>query len=263
MRRIVMASLLSLLVGGTACAETFTGTITSEFQGGASYQHIQVDGKWYMVGCGPDSDLSDGLRAYLEERWNQQGSVTGELRDDPQWGQCIASPELAKEATQTFWEKNPWLRLDGEVDDKDRQLVETVLTGVYWDPVYSVPAKSWLGFCRYFHDRGFLVKVKHEYKPWDVPEDGEEGHHEVVITFSRPQDDMGVLVPIVSVFDLPALQNKLRAKARGQTFDSVFRFKDAMQTERYSAGEWHSVSQADWLVISGAVIKNGYVEEAQ
>lgn len=259
----VMCAMFLLVAGASSAADELTGKVYPQFEALVSYQQLKVGDEWVLIGCGPDTDLPKELLGYLEDHIGQTITVSGDVVQDAQFGKCISRPVLPQGVAVSFWDENSWLRIGKEVSDDDRKLIETVLKGVYWDPVFTVPSKSWLGFCRYFHDRGFSVDIGHRYSRWEEPEEGEKGCHEVTLTLSRPQDDMGFFVSIYSLYDIPGIQNKMRQSTGNKSVDSLFDFAKAKQTDQYSARKWRSVTQSDWVVIMKAVIKNGYVEEAE
>lgn len=273
MRKFVMAwGLVITMVGGVAAAETFTGPITTEFQGlGSNFRRIQVDGNWIMIGCGPDSVLSEELLAYLDDHWDKTGSVTGDLVNDPHWGMCIDNAALAENEPKVAsipkapskLAKYDWINLPDGLSAEDQEIVETSMTDIFWDPVYQVPVRDFVGVCRYFHERGFSVDVDFKFDRFTKPEpDGTQGIHKVSITMVNLANDMAFKLTLAVVYNCPALK-KAMARKNGETGAKSFLLlgNDTVQTERYSQKDWLRISGEDWYVIMKAIIEGGYVPE--
>lgn len=270
MRKFVMALAMVLMMSGVAAAKTFTGPISSEFKGGDNFQQIEIDGKWHIVGCGPDSGLSDELRAYLDDHWDKTGSVKGDAVDHPQWGLCIdnaaladVEPEPAQPSAASKLAEYDWIKLPDGLSADDLEIIETSLTAIFWDPVYQVPARDFVGVCRYFHERGFTVDVDFRFDRFKKPEpDGTEGIHKVGVTVVNRESDMALKLTLAVMYNCPALQRAMVSK-NGETGAKAFLLlgNDTIQTERYSQGEWLRISGEDWFVIMKAIIEGGYVDQ--
>ncbi|CCH48353.1 hypothetical protein [Pseudodesulfovibrio piezophilus] len=268
MRKFVMALALVLMISGVAAAETFTGPITSEFKGGDNFQQIEIDGKWHIVGCGPDSGLSDELRAYLDDHWDKTGSVKGDAVDDPHWGLCIdnaaladVEPEAAQPPAASKLAEYDWIKLPDGLTPDETEVVETTLTSVFWDPVYQVPMRTFADACRYYHDRGFSVDVDLKFVKFEQPKGSTEGYYKVIVTAVNASEDMAIQMPLLVLYNCPPLHAAM-AKQNGDNGSKSFVYmNETYQTDRYSQEDWRMVTPADWLVIMKAIIKNGYVQE--
>ncbi|XXJ18877.1 hypothetical protein ACR42D_04830 [Desulfovibrio caledoniensis] len=273
MRKFVTTLALMLtMMCGAAAAETFTGPITTEFQGvGDNFRRIQVEGNWIMIGCGPDSGLSEELLAYLDDHWDNTGSVTGDVVNDPHWGLCIDNVALAEDEPKaepipkapSKLAEYDWIRLPSDLTSEEMEIVETSLTDVFWDPVYQVPMKNYVGVCRYFHDRGFTVDVDFRFDRFTKPEpDGTEGIHKVIVTMVNRKSDVALTLMIAVIYTCPAAQTVMIQK-NGDTGAKAFLMigNGTLQTERYTQKDWRRISGEDWFVIMRSIIDNGYVQE--
>jgi len=259
MRKFVMALTMVLMVSGVAAAETFTGPITSEFKGGDNFQQIKIDGKWHIVGCGPDSGLSDEVRAYLDDHWDKTGSVTGDAVDDPHWGLCIDNAALAE--VESKLAEYDWIKLPDGLTSDEAEVVETTLTSVFWDPVYQVPMRTFADACRYYHDRGFSVDVDLKFVKFGEPKGSTEGYYKVIVTAVNASEDMAIQMPLLVLYNCPPLHAAMEKQNGDNGSKSFVYMNETYQTDRYSQEDWRMVTPADWLVIMKAIIKNGYVQE--
>lgn len=271
MRKLVMAlGLVLTAMCGTAAAETFTGPITTTFKGlGENFREIQVDGKWMVIGCGPDSGLSEALLAYLDDHWDKTGSVMGEAFDDPHLGLCIRDPGLAEQKADNAATPTPsklaeygWIKLPQGLTAEEMEIVETSLTGIFWDPVYQVPVNNFVGVCRYFHERGFVVDVGFKLHMFENPEQsGVERMHRVSVTVVNAKEDIALKLTLGVVYTCPPLEKELARRFGDTGAKAYLTLTNTAQTDQYSRDKWRPLTPEDWFVIMKSIIKNGYVEE--
>lgn len=271
MRKILIALTAVLaLTCGVAAAETFTGPITTNSEGlGVNFREIQIDGKWMVIGCGPDSDLSEELLAYLDDHWDKTGSVTGEAVNDPHFGLCISNPGLPEQKADNAASPTPsklaeydWIKLPDGLTAEEREILETTLTGIFWDPVYQVPMKNFVGVCRYFHERGFTVEASIFFSEFKRPEsDGTKGIHMVKLMVVNASEDIALKLMLGVVYNVPGLRKALPQEFRDTEAKSFVFMADLIQTDQYLRDEWQQITPADWFVILKSIIEKGYVEE--
>ncbi|SOB60506.1 conserved exported protein of unknown function [Pseudodesulfovibrio profundus] len=268
MWKLVMALVMVVIVSGVAAAETFTGLISSEFKGGDNFQQIEIDGKWHIVGCGPDSVLGDGLRAYLDDHWDKTGSVKGDAVDHPHWGFCIdnvalaeVEPEAAQPPTSSKLAEYDWLKLPEGLADDETKIVETVFTDNYWDPALRAPIRSFLGFCKYFHERGFSIKVEYDRVKEKTPTKVGDMHY-VTVKMVNVAEDMALEVPLMAVSSQYMI-NEMR-KQNGESAvraRAIVMFKYVLIAKSYKDDRWLHMDGVGWLNIIRSVINEGYVQE--
>lgn len=268
MQKIVMALAMVLMMSGVAAAETFTGPITSEFKGGDNFQQIEIDGKWHIVGCGPDSGLSDELRAYLDDRWDKTGSIKGDAVDDPHWGLCIDNAALADDDHTVTQPLAPskladydWLKLPEGLSADETKIVEMVFTDNYWDPALRAPIRSFIGFCKYFYERGFSIKVEYDRVKEKTPtKDGDM--HYVTVKMVNVAEDKALEVPLMAVSS-PYMINMMR-KQNGESAGrarAIVLFKYVLIAKSYKDDKWLHMDGAGWLNLIRAVINEGDAQE--
>lgn len=271
MRVVIMTWAMLTVLTGIAAAETFTGSITSIFEGGANYQQMEIDGEWYVVGCGPDDSLEPDMLQYLEDRWDQTGTIEGELAEEEPWGKCVRNPQLVDgEAGDTAQDvpassvlgENPWIRLSGSFPDDAKLALEITLTSDYWDGVLGDDFEPFLGVLRYFHERGFSVSVSHRVGNADPKADGCDSHPEFVFTFLNRPEDIGVVLQLGNFHDCPLVQDGLEKKM-GARAVSVIYFGISNQTTTLHRDEWYRIADHDWAPIAVQMLKERYINEAE
>lgn len=190
--------------------------------------------------------------------------------DDPLWGLCIdnaaladAEPKAAQTSGSSKLAEYDWIKLPNWLSADDLEIVEASLADIFWDPVYQVPVRDFVGVCRYFHERGFFVDVDFWFDRFKKPEpDGTEGIHKVSVTLVNRESDMGFKLTLAVMYNCPALKKVMARKNRDTGAKSFLLLgNDTLQTERYSQNDWLRISGEDWYVIMRAIIEGGYVEE--
>ena len=250
-----------------AGAATLTGEVYPKYESLVSYQQLRVGETWYLIGCGPDSDLSTEMREYLDDHMGRPVTISGDVVDDPHWGTCIANPVLvgAKPSRDTAATKThipDWLSLPEGLTDAQRETFRTAFTNPYWDTVYEAAISSFLDVCRYFHEHGFTVEVTHRLIT-DKDTDGTEGVDVFTVTATRSDNDWGIRLPLMVTYNLGDIAEEFWARVGNRTFKSVFDLGNAQQTEQVSRGSWRPLSSMDWFVILKAIIEQGYVQESK
>ncbi|ADU61501.1 MAG: hypothetical protein KUA35_07140 [Pseudodesulfovibrio sp.] len=276
MRKLMMALALVLTaMCSAAAAQAMTGVVEQSEDNGEVYYRLYDSGMGFLVGCGDDSMLSAEVRDYLSKNVGKQVVVNGTVIDTPVWGFCIDSPELpgvepkpdqadnAATPTPSKLAEHDWIKLPKGLTAEEMEIIETSLTGIFWDPVYQVPMNNFVGVCRYFQERGFTVDASILYDEFEQPDaDGIKGLHEILVTVANAAEGMALKLTLVVVYTCPPLKNELARRFGETRADSFLKlFGASLQTDQYPHDKWWPITPEDWFVILKSIIEKGYVEE--
>jgi hypothetical protein len=271
MRKFVMALAMVLTaMCATAAAETVTGVVERSEYGGEVFYRLYDSGMGFLVGCGADSGLSADMREYLAKNVGQPAEVEGTVIDSPTWGFCVDVPELpgaepeAEEARATMTSKlaeHDWLKLPDGLSADETEIVEMVFTDSYWDPALRAPIRSFLGFCRYFHERGFSIKVEYDRVREKAPTKSGDMHY-VTVKMVNVAEGKAMEVPLMALSSqhmINAMRKKNGESARRAR--AIVLFKYVLIADSYVKDRWLHMDGAGWLNLIRAVITEGYAEE--
>jgi len=271
MRKLVIALMMVLVVMcGTATADKVTGVVERSEDGGEVFYRLYDSGMGFLVGCGPDSSLSADMRGYLENNVGKQAKVEGLVIDSPTWGFCVDGPELATtepKAEQAATTKKSklaeykWLKLPDGLSSEGMEIIEMVLTDNYWDPALRAPIHSFIGFCRYFHERGFTIEVEYErVKEQDFA--NVEYMYNVTVWMVNASEDKALMVPLMALNNQPLIDRmcELNGNAAARA-KAIVLFANVLIADSYAKDRWLHMDGVGWLNLIRAVINGGYADE--
>lgn len=270
MRKFVMALAMVLTtMCGTAVAESVTGVVERSEDGGKAYYRLYDSGMGFLVGCSDESELTPEVRELLANNVGKKATVNGLVIDHPTWGFCVDGPELlgaAPKADEVASKPSrlteyDWLKLPDGLSDEEMKIVEMVFVENYWDPAFRAPIHSFIGFCRYFHERGFSVKVKYE-RVKDKGGSSDKDIHNVTVRMVNVQEDKALEIPLMALHNQNLINEMVKQNGRAAGRARAFvLFPYVLIADSYANDRWLHMDGPGWLNLIRAVVNGGYVRE--